>query len=408
LSLLGQRVKIQVPKLLQPIYTKDLRYYFLKGGRASGKSWAVADRMLYELVLHQDKTLLCIREIQKSIKFSSKKLIEERIAYHGLHPYFEILDTEIRCKMGKGQILFTGMQNHTADSVKSMEGINLVWCEEAMNLSQYSLEILIPTIRKQGSKLFFTFNPRHPDDPIELLMHDTAEEDKVVVHINYIENPFCSEEIIKEAEEMKTRRPKKYDHIYLGQHGVAEGLIFEHTEVRMIREDEVKGLECVQGMDFGFTNDPTTFSINYIDHKNKKLYVFDGFSKRGMANSEIADKIKRMRAHTHITRCDSAEPKTIAHLRTLNINAIGAEKGKDSVSGGISYMQEFDIIINAHLTPFIASFSNYSWEIDKLTGKPKNKPNHDFSDEIDSVRYSLSHLYKRRWNAGRVSKPIGI
>jgi len=373
----------------------------------SSKSWGVADKLLFELVQNPNLSVICLREIQRSIKHSSKKLIEERIEFYKLHAYFTILDTEIRSKLGSGIIIFNGLQTHTVDSIKSLEGFDIAWVEEAQTISEYSIELLIPTIRKNGSKLYFTWNPKHAEDPIENLEHDQVN--KTTIHINYLDNPFCPESITAEAEEMKRRRLKKYNHIYLGMHGVSEGLIFENVEVRVIREDEVKGMECLQGGDFGFTNDNSTFSINYVDHKNKKLYVFDGFSKKGMHNSEIADRVKSLKAHKHITRWDCAEPKSIAHLNVLGARSMPSEKGKDSVIAGISYMQEFDIIVNAHLSDFVTSFNNYAWDVDKITGKPINKPNHDFSDEVDGVRYSLSHLYNRRNRNKRGNvRPRGI
>ena len=402
------KLKNPVPIVFKPLYKSNTRYTFLKGGRGSGKSWAVADRLLLKLVEDPDKTLVCLREVQSSIKHSSKKLLADRIEALKLNAHFLIMDQEIRCKQGRGFIIFNGLATHTADSIKSIESFELAWIEEASSISSRSLEILIPTIRKQGSQLFFTWNPQKTEDPIEDLERDTEYTKKTVVFSTYLDNPFVSQDIIDEATYMKARRLKAYNHIYLGQFGVAEGLIFENVEVRVIKEDEIKRLDCVQGSDLGFKNDPTTFSQNYIDHKNKKLYVYDGFSGKGMLNSDIAKKMKDMRVHVHVTRFDSAEPRTIASLRVLGINAIGAEKGKDSVVAGINYMQEYDIVINAHLTPFITSFNNYAWDTDKLTNKPTNKPNHDFSDEVDAVRYSVSHLYKRRGNVRGIIKPLGI
>ena len=401
-------MKVQIADKFLPMYEKDTRYYFLKGGRSSAKSWHVADRLLGLMVQNQDLNLICLREFQSSIKHSSKKLLADRIEFHKLNAYFEVQDQVIKCRNGRGLMIFNGLQSHTADSIKSLEGFDLVWIEESQTITSYSLELLTPTIRKDGAKLFFTYNPRRADDPVYLLEQEVPEKNKTIIYANYIDNPFCPTSIIEEAEAMKSRRLRAYNHIYLGQFGVAEGLIFENVEVRVIREDEVKGLDCVQGSDLGFKNDPTTFTQNYIDHKNKKLYVYDGFSGKGMLNSDIAKKMKDMRVHVHVTRFDSAEPRTIASLRVLGINAIGAEKGKDSVTAGINYMQEYDIVINAHLTPFITSFNNYAWDTDKLTNKPTNKPCHDFSDEVDSVRYSVSHLYKRRGKIGSIRKPTGI
>jgi len=208
-------VRIKVPKIYKDIYTKDVRYYFLSGGRGSGKSWAVADRLIFEAIKNPETDFLCLREIQLSIKHSSKKLLESRISFYGLDDMFRILNTHIEIK-GGGDIIFKGLQNHTADSIKSFEGFSFVWCEEAQSLSKFSLDILTPTIRQENSKLFFTYNPRFENDPIIKLMKEV--DNKIHIHTTYLDNPFCPDVIIKEAENLKKKNIKKYNHIYLGQY----------------------------------------------------------------------------------------------------------------------------------------------------------------------------------------------
>ena len=149
-------MQIEVPSKVRELYTTDARYIGLKGGRSSGKSWAVADYILYRMVQDQSLFTVCLREIQKSIAKSSKKLLEDRIRYHNLQDYFEILQTEIRCKKGSGEIIFQGLQDTTADSIKSLEGADLCFVEEAQTITQHSLDLLVPTIRKDSSKLIFT------------------------------------------------------------------------------------------------------------------------------------------------------------------------------------------------------------------------------------------------------------
>ncbi len=399
-------MEVNPPEIFEPLYMEDARYYFLKGGRGSGKSWAVADYLLLQMLMNPDLNLVCLREVQRSIKHSSKKLLSDRIDFHHLHNHFDVLTTEIRMKKGNGVMIFNGLQDHTVDSIKSLEGFSLCWVEEAQTISAHSLELLIPTIRANGSKLFFTYNPKNEDDPIETLRHE--KDNKIVIHANYLDNPFVPDSLFDEAEEMKSKNLSKYNHIYLGAYGISVGLIFENVAVRVIKEDEVKDLECLQGLDWGFT-DPNTFVILYLDQKNKKLFIMDGFHKNGILNSEIAQRIKNLNAHMTVIRADQAEPKSIMALRSYGIRRIiPAAKGKDSVNAGISFLQEFDIIINAHLTEIINDFKNYVWDTDKKTGKPTNKPNHDFSHSADATRYACSHIALKQGNIGRVQKPRGV
>lgn len=185
-----------------------------KGGRGSGKSYFFADSLLEALVMDQDKNAACMREVQKSIAKSSKKLLEDRIKHYKLGDYFEILKTEIKCKRGDGCIIFQGLQDHTADSIKSLEGFDYCWVEEAQTISEFSLDLLIPTFRKDGSELWFSWNPRLRTDAVEKLFKD--RDNSVLVHANYTDNPVCPEIIIQEAEEMKLKDEDKFEHIYIG------------------------------------------------------------------------------------------------------------------------------------------------------------------------------------------------
>ncbi len=371
----------------------DKRYYFLKGGRSSAKSWHIADRLLGLMVQDPSLNLICLREVQSSIKHSSKKLISDRIEFHKLNAYFEIQDQQIKSKMGNGVIIFSGLQNHTVDSIKSLEGFDLVWVEEAQTITAYSLELLTPTIRKEGARLFFSYNPKTINDPVYVLEQDVPTENKVVIFSNYIDNPFCPTSIIEEAEQMKRLRPKKYQHIYLGGYGVSDGLIFENVTVRTILEDEIKGLMNVQGLDFGYTNDETSFCTNYINEKEKTIYVFDGFYAKGLSNGEIAQRIKDMLCHKHMTTADSSEPKSIDSLRSKGIYCRAAKKGKDSINIGIDFLLDYKIVINSHLKGFITESEYYVWDVDRHTGIAVNKPVDKYNHFWDSFRYSVEHLF---------------
>ena len=170
-------MKIKIPKIYKPLWKKESRFYFLRGGRGSGKSWAVADYLLVQLIVNPNLSLICLREVQLSINKSSKKLLEDRIKSLGLGGYFEILHNEIRCCDGDGVIIFKGLQTHTVDSIKSLEGFTFCWVEEAQTISEYSLELLIPTLRAEDNKLFFTYNPKSKSDPVEELrrLHSNIE-----------------------------------------------------------------------------------------------------------------------------------------------------------------------------------------------------------------------------------------
>ena len=207
-------LSIDTPSVFEPLLS-EARYKGAKGGRGSGKSYFFADSMIEALVMDPNKSAACMREVQKSIAKSSKKLIEERIRHYGVQDYFEILQTEIRCTRGNGVIIFNGLQDHTVDSIKSLEGFDICWVEEAQSISEHSLDILTPTFRKDGAELWFSWNPRYQTDAIKKLFRE--KKNSILVHADYLNNPFCTKSLIEEAEEMKINDYEKYQHIYLGK-----------------------------------------------------------------------------------------------------------------------------------------------------------------------------------------------
>lgn len=203
-----------VPKVFAPLEGKA-RYKGAKGGRGSGKSYYFADKLIMELAQDQNKHAACMREVQKSIAKSSKKLLEERIRFYGLDDLFEIQKTEIKCRNGTGDIIFAGLQDHTVDSIKSLEGYDICWVEEAQTISEYSIELLTPTFRKEGSELWFSWNPKYGKDAVTKLFRD--KKNSILVHANYTDNPFCTSVLIEEAEEMKEQDFERYENVFLGK-----------------------------------------------------------------------------------------------------------------------------------------------------------------------------------------------
>lgn len=210
-------VRIHTPRWAFPLL-RPKRYKGAKGGRGSGKSHFFAEMVVEALILHPDTKVVCIREIQKSLKYSAKSLIEGKIQSLGVSHLFEIQTTEIKVKNGSGLIIFQGMQDHTADSIKSLEGFNIAWVEEAQSLSKNSLDLLRPTIRAEGSEIWFSWNPRHEDDAVDEFMRTGNSEDFVLVHVNSDENPYLPQTLKEERERDRINRPDDFGHIWLGEY----------------------------------------------------------------------------------------------------------------------------------------------------------------------------------------------
>jgi hypothetical protein len=243
-----RELNIQTPEVFEPLL-EPKRLKGARGGRGSGKSWFFADSILEAMVLNPELNVACMREVQKSIAKSSKKLLEDRIKFYGLGDYFEVQKTEIKSNHGDGAIIFQGLQDHTADSIKSLEGFDICWIEEAQTITEFSLDLLIPTFRKDDSEIWLSWNSRLRTDAVEKLFKN--RENAIMVHANYVDNPFCPQIIIDEAEEMKEKDSDKYDHIFMG--GFVNDIsdrLFTYTEVHnaMSRHGDTSG-SIVIGID---------------------------------------------------------------------------------------------------------------------------------------------------------------
>lgn len=210
-------MRVKVASWARALYETKKRYVGASGGRGGGKSHEFAQKAVIAHIKDQDRKTVCIREIQKSLKFSSKALVESKIRAMGAQPFFEITKDEIRSTRGTGIFIFEGMQDHTADSIKSLEGFDCAWVEEAQRLSQRSLDLLRPTIRKSGSQLFFTWNPDKEDDPVDKLFREgliNSPDDFLLINVNYYDNPFISEEMLKEEAYDRQFDPENHGGVY--------------------------------------------------------------------------------------------------------------------------------------------------------------------------------------------------
>ena len=183
---------------------------------------------------------VCIREVQKSLKDSAKKLIEDKIVEHRLGADFGVLESHINCP-GGGVIIFQGMQDHTSESIKSLEGFDAAWVEEAQSLSQRSLTLLRPTIRKEGSELWFSWNRTRKNDPVDVLLTGGAKPtDCVVVQANWKDNPWFPSVLEQERKDDERDRPEQYAHIWDGDYaGVVEGAYFAKALIQAKREGRI-------------------------------------------------------------------------------------------------------------------------------------------------------------------------
>lgn len=193
---------------------------------------------------------------------------------------------------------------------------------------------------------------------------------------------------------MKKNNPRRYAVAGLGGWGIVDGLVYEnwreeafdHTSDEWITAHP--DLQSVFGLDFGYTNDPTALFCGLLDIKNKRLFVFDEMYEKGLSNRKIAENIKRMGYGKERITADSAEPKSIDELKCIGLRVKGASKGKDSISNGIQWIQDLEIIIHPRCVNFLTEISNYTWDKDRF-GNRLNTPIDEFNHLMDAMRYGL-------------------
>lgn len=378
-------LRSEIPRVFGPLEQRS-RYLGAHGGRGSGKSHYFAEKLVKRAIA-EPIDAVCIREVQRTLQQSVKKLIEIKIEALNAGWYFEVQEGQIKSKHG-GLIIFVGMQNHTADSIKSLESYDIAWVEEAQTLSQKSLDLLRPTIRKEGSELWFSWNPNDPDDPVDrLLRGPEPPPGAVVIQANYMDNPWLPEELKLELEYDQKRDPEKFRHIWLGDYARnSEKRVFKNWVVEDF--EAPKGTVFRLGADWGFSVDPSVLVRCYID--GRRLYIDYEAYMVGCEIDNLPMLFQRVpESEKWFITADSARPETIEYLQRHGYPKINAAvKGPKSLEEGIQFMQSFDIVVHSRCKHVIDELTMYSYKQDDLTGKIlpilEDKNNHC----IDSIRYA--------------------
>lgn len=402
--------KVNIAKLVGKGY-KDYwrfkgRYRVCKGSRASKKSKTTALYYITKLMQHPQANLLVVRKVFGTLRDSCYKELKWAIHQLGVDSYWDSTTNPLEITyIPTGQkIYFRGFDDPLKITSITVDVGVLCWCwiEEAYEITdENNFNMLDESIRgKVPSGLFkqitMTFNPWNEHHWIKRRFFDTKDKDILSKTTNYLCNEFLDDADKKVFETMKKNNPRRYKVAGLGDWGIVDGLVYENWEEREFNIDTLieQNIKSAFGMDFGYTNDPSTLFCGLVDEASKEIYVFDEIYKHGMSNEKLYREVNRKGySKEHIT-ADSASPKDIDHLRELGLRNIkGSRKGKDSVNNGIQYIQDYKIIIHPKCVNFLTEISNYTWDKDKF-GNKINKPIDDFNHLMDAMRYALEEFIK--------------
>lgn len=292
------KITAEFPEKLQFLFQPS-RYKVARGGRGSAKSWSFARALLIQGA-SRPLRILCTREIQKSIKDSVHKLLSDQIQSLGLGSIYQVLETEIRGPNGT-LFIFAGLAQHTIESIKSYEGIDRVWIEEGQVVSKRSLSILIPTIRKDGSEIWISYNPELDTDPVHDMFTINPPDDCISVLVNHSDNPWFPAVLEKERLRCMQLDPDGYENIWEGKCKPAVvGAIYYHQ----VAEAEANGQIC---------------NVPY-DPMLKVHVVFD----LGWNDSMSISLVQRIRSEIRIIKYIEDSHKTLdwysAEMKKLNYN----------------------------------------------------------------------------------------
>lgn len=377
---------VEIPKEYKGLFEDDWREAAIYGGRYSLKSHTIARYLLIKA--RQQKTrVACFREFQNSISESSHQLLADLIQKYGLSD-FEVTNNAIINKINGSDFIFRGLW-HNEQSIKSIEGIDIAWVEEAQTVSRQSLEVLTPTIRKPGSKIIYTYNRLMEDDPVHQRLVIEGRPNTLIINVNYdiaIKYKMMPDSVRLEMEDDKEKRPALYKHKWQGEPNNLDQRIYKDWQILEEIPHEAR-LE-VYGLDFGYSIDPTVIIAIYYYNGG---YILDEVTyQKGLSNRSIADILTAI--PTALVVADSAEPKSIDEINSYGINIVGAEKGQGSVYQGIQFVQDQKISLTKRSTKTHKAYRNYMFRLDR-DGKVTNDPDdsiHEWSNSMDAIRYGLS------------------
>lgn len=425
---------IEIPASFRQLY-QPARYKAFPGGRGSGKSWGVAQYIIVT-GLQRRRQIMAGRHLRADVSMTVKRTLEGAIRRLGLWGIYEPGRDWINCPYNGTRIDYVGPGDRP-DALKSAEDYDLIWIDEANELTQLAIDIIDPTMRRDDAELIFSWNRFATSDPIDNMFfggEESVDSDKLTkafiehapagsryAFTTYMDNPWCTDVIRNRALEMREKHPSKYHWIYGGQPITnLEALVFPDYQIKdmdkLVPEDSVPRL----GADWGFT-DPACIvechiigDVLYIKHEAWKrgcsidelpslFYGTDQSDQKRWYNINNHKGIKTVRDGYKII-ADSSKPDMIRYLKDRKFNIVAAKKGSGSVAEGIEFVRGYNIVIHPRCENVIDEIKCYRYKEDKKTGdilpELEDKNNHT----IDSIRYAVESVRR----GGRATVSYGV
>lgn len=393
-------IKINIPESFRDMFDKKWRYRIYYGGRGGGKSESIA-RALLVIGMQNSVRILCCREFQSSIADSVHKLLADIIRSHGLDSFYTITQATIRGANGT-EFIFKGLR-HNATEIKSMAGIDYCFVEEAEKVSNNSWELLIPTIRKDGSSITIVFNPKNRNDPTYERFVATTRDDALVKKISWRDNPFFPKTLDKERRALKDSDPVAYEHIWEGQFDTRRSGAVYAKQMAKARDDGRIGRvpydpcsEVFTAWDLGWGDATSIWWGQFVGRELRWIDFFeDSGQQLGHYAKAIKDKTYNYMRQGHFLPHDGGHGNIRGESVTKQLAALGVHNRvlprETDVSAGIELLRqtiEFSVFDADKCKDGISALENYSYKWDEERGIFKSTPQHDWtSHAADAARY---------------------
>lgn len=388
--------KIFLPVYYPYLFDYSKRYNVYYGGRASGKTYFLIQKLLLK-GLKEKRVILLMNKQTNKVSDGVWRELNNAIDLFHLRPYFTFNKTEFRatCILNGTQFRCLGLDD--PERIKGFADIADVLLDEATNFSVEDFELIDGTIRSPKYKLplqvYVSFNPVSKANWVyKYFGFDTGivPDNTFILKTTYLDNTFLDQSYHQRMENLKNRNYSRWKIEALGDFVSLDRLVYDgYWKMEDFDYKQLQG-QLLIGMDFGFTNDPSVIVASLLVDQN--IYVFQEWGDTGKTNPELANVIKNMGFAKSLIIADSAEQKSIEEIRRLGIQRIKASvKGPDSVIHGIQRVQQYNLIIHPSCQNIITELENYSWQKDK-NGEYINKPQDSFNHYLDALRYSLQCL----------------
>ena len=387
--------KVFVPLYYPYLWDYSYRYNVYWGGRASGKTKFIMQKLFLK-GLKEKRTILLMQKQTNKLKDTLWKEIMSALDDFNMRQFFEINKSELRvtCKINGTEFKCLGLDE--PEKIKGFVDISDVFMDEVTAFTVDDIELIDGTLRSKKYSLplqmYFSFNPVSKANFVYNYFGfstQTTPPNTFILHSTYLDNPFIDDGFAERMDALKQRNYNRWKIEALGEFCTLDRLVYNNWRVEDFDYKSIQG-ELLVGLDFGFVTDISALVASILQENEKKIWIFKTWGDTGKTNEELAAIIKSLGFAKSVIIADSAEQKSIEELKRCGITRVRpSKKGPDSIIHGIQKLQNYEIIVHPSCDGIITEFENYSWQKDKATGEYINKPIDAFNHFCDSLRYSL-------------------